>query len=201
MAVDDAELVARALGGSQDAYRDLLTRYQRPVYALLVRLVRDPALAEDLAQEAFLKVFRSLSSFAQDRRFSSWVLKIAHNTALDHLRRQSPRLESLTAAEEDERSLLDTLADPRAESPEAARGRGELRQVLEGAIAGLRPEYRAVLLLRHQEERSYEEIAEIVGLPLGTVKTHLHRARRALGAAMAAQGWGPPGETPAAAKT
>jgi RNA polymerase sigma-70 factor (ECF subfamily) len=195
MALDDAELVGLALRGSQDAYAELVRRHQRPVYGLALRLVRDPTLAEDLAQEAFLKAFRSLATFAPDRRFSSWLLKIAHNTCLDHLRRRSPRLESLAGGDEGETGPLDFLADRSVESPDAAQEREDLRAALERGIAGLRPQYRAILLLRHQEDRSYGEIVEITGLPLGTVKTHLHRARRALAEVLRRQGWGPAGET------
>jgi RNA polymerase sigma-70 factor (ECF subfamily) len=187
---DDADLVGQALRGSQDAYRELVLRYQRPVYGLALRMVRDAALAEDLAQEVFLKAFRSLDSFAPERRFSSWLLKIAHNACLDHLRRRRPRLEPLEGDEDDPGPLL-RLADPAAESPLARREGADLRRALERAIAALRPEYREIVLLRHREDLSYEEIVEITGLPLGTVKTHLHRARRAMAEVLARDGWGP----------
>jgi RNA polymerase sigma-70 factor (ECF subfamily) len=189
--LDDADLVGRALRGSQDAYRELVVRYQRPVYGLALRMIRDAALAEDLAQEVFLKAFRSLDSFSPDRRFSSWLLKIAHNACLDHLRRRHPHLEPLTGDDAEDPGLLAFLADPAAEAPDAAQERTDLRRALEESIAALRPQYREVILLRHQEDLAYEEIAEITGLPLGTVKTHLHRARRALADALRRRGWGP----------
>ena len=193
--LDDADVVGRALRGSQDAYRELVLRYQRPVYALVLRMVRDAALAEDLSQEVFLKAFRALATFAPERRFSSWLLKIAHNACLDHLRRHHPQLEPLSGDDDESPGPLAFLADSSAEPPDAAQERADLRRALERAIAALRPEYREVILLRHQEDLAYEEIAEITGLPLGTVKTHLHRARRALAEALRAQGWGPPSES------
>ncbi|MGH9362698.1 MAG: RNA polymerase sigma factor, partial [Thermoanaerobaculia bacterium] len=84
----DAQLVASAVAGSERAYYDLVRRYERPVYALLLRMVREPAPAEDLAQEVFVKAYRALARYDPARKFSSWLFKIAHNTALDHLRRQ-----------------------------------------------------------------------------------------------------------------
>ena len=85
---DDLELVQQALSGSQDAHRDLVRRYERPVLGLIRRMIRQDTLAEDLAQEVFLKAFRALDSFDQRRKFSSWLFKIAHNTAIDQLRRR-----------------------------------------------------------------------------------------------------------------
>ncbi len=184
--------MARARSGAQAAYADLLRRYERPVYALIVRMLRDPGLAEELAQEVFLKAFRSLDGYDTQRKFSSWLFKIAHNTAVDQLRRRGVETEPL----DDERDeggggRLRQLADPKAETPEAARLRADLRLALEASIAGLRPVYREVVVLRFQEELSYEEIAEVTGLPLGTVKTFIHRARKELAATLQGQGWTP----------
>jgi RNA polymerase sigma-70 factor (ECF subfamily) len=88
--VQDAELVERVVDGDGDAFRQLVERYQRPVYGLLLRMVRTPALAEDLAQETLIKAYRAIATFDRSRRFSSWLFKIAHNTAIDHLRKKSP---------------------------------------------------------------------------------------------------------------
>lgn len=166
----DQELVAQARTGDEAAVRALVERYQRPVYSLVCRLVRDPERAEELTQDAFVKALRALDRYDPQRRFASWLFKIAANTALDELRRRqaAPR----------EEPLPETAPAPlRADAAVQAE---ELRQQLEAALAQLRPEYRAVVLLRHLEGRSQEEIAEILGVPVGTVKTHLHRARRQL---------------------
>ncbi|MEZ5333003.1 MAG: sigma-70 family RNA polymerase sigma factor [Thermoanaerobaculia bacterium] len=186
---DDATLVGEALGGSEDAYRDLLLRYQRPVFGLIVRLVRDRGLAEDLAQEAFLKAFRALSGFQRERKFSSWLFKIAHNTAIDHLRRRELDTVPLETPEREGPDLLDSLAGPELQSPETGMRRSDLAAALEASVQRLRPEYRTVMELRFREGLSYEEIAEITGLPMGTVKTHIHRARKAMAEHLEELGW------------
>jgi RNA polymerase sigma-70 factor, ECF subfamily len=187
----ERELVRGALAGDPEACRDLVERHQGALYRLLLRLVRDPALAEDLAQEAFVKAFRSLASFDPARRFSSWLLKIGHNTALDHLRRR--RVPTVPLAGEDEghhRAPLAKLADPGIANPEE-RARGvDLARELTAVVAGLEPGYRELVLLRYQEELSYQEIVELTGLPLGTVKVRLHRARALLAKGLAERGWG-----------
>jgi len=170
-------------------------RFQRPVFTLIARMVGEPATAEDLAQETFLKAFRRLATYDRERRFSSWLFKIAHNTTLDHLRRRGPETVPLERPEDDEGGggLAAVLADESLRSPEAAAQRGDLAAALGAAVGALRPEYREIVLLRYQEGLAYQEIAEVAGLPLGTVKTHLHRARRELMAALGAAGWGPEG--------
>jgi RNA polymerase sigma-70 factor (ECF subfamily) len=191
--IDDAELVAAALGGSEEAFHQIVERFQRPVFSLIARMVGDPATAEDLAQETFLKAFRRLATYDPERRFSSWLFKIAHNTTLDHLRRRGPQTVTLEPEDEEGGGLAAVLADDSLRSPETAAQRGDLAAALGAAVGALRPEYREIVLLRYQEGLAYQEIAEVAGLPLGTVKTHLHRARKELIAALAAAGWGPEG--------
>ncbi len=183
-AATDQEVVLRARTGEDAAYRELVRRYERPVFSLVFRMVRNRELAEDLSQETFIKVLNALDSYRPEFKFSSWVFKIANNAAIDHLRRRE----------------LDTLSiegSPHAETPQmieatalqlGERGETALEEVenkelggeIERAIAKLRPEYRTCILLRHVEGRPYEEIAEILNLPLGTVKTYIHRARNEL---------------------
>ncbi len=180
----DQEVVVLARHGQQAAYRELVRRYERPIFALVFRMVRDRELAEDLAQETFVKALNAIESYRPEFKFSSWIFKIANNAAIDHLRRRE----------------LDTLSldgSPHAETPEAIEATAlqigdrqetaleevearELGGEIEAAIARLRPEYRSCILLRHVEGRPYEEIADILGLPLGTVKTYIHRARNEL---------------------
>lgn len=195
--LSDAELVARALAGSpkdvEDAFRELVVRFERPVFALVARMVHDPATAEDLAQEVFVKAFRRLDTYDPARKLSSWLFKVAHNTTIDFLRRGDVETVPLEARkEEDDRgALADVLADEGSEDPGAAAERRQMARSLERAIARLRPEYRESVVLRYVEGLSYQEICEVTGQPLGTVKTNLHRARKELADAMTEMGWAP----------
>lgn len=192
MGIADEQLVLEACAGSQSAYRELVHRFERPVFNLVVRMVRDHAAAEELAQDAFVKAFTRLDTFRPEQgKFSNWLFKIAHNTAIDHLRRGSLETVPLESREEDDPDLGRVLADPGAESPLDAALRGDLVEALSAAVDRLRPEYREVVVLRHQEGLAYEEIAGIADLPLGTVKTYLHRARKELAGLLAEAGWGP----------
>jgi RNA polymerase sigma-70 factor (ECF subfamily) len=186
----DAELVASALRGSEEAFRDLVLRFERPVYALILRMVHDAEQAEDLAQEVFVKAYRHLASYDPRRKFASWLFKVAHNSTIDHLRRSQLDTVPLAAEQEDGGGLLAVLADTSAESPAAAAERRDMARALERAIARLRPEYREAVVLRYVEGLAYQEICEVLGLPVGTVKTNLHRARKELAEAMRAAGWG-----------
>src|SRR3954470_23438575 len=165
----DIELAASAAQGSQDAFRELVRRFERPVYSLVLRMVQDPATAEDLAQEVFVKAFRALRSYDPRWKFSSWLFKIAHNTTIDHLRRGVPETVPLeTGVEEDRGSLAAILADETVESPQAAAERRDLGRALERAISSLRPDYRVAVLMFYVHGASYQEICEATGLPLGT---------------------------------
>jgi RNA polymerase sigma-70 factor (ECF subfamily) len=190
--VGDADLAVAARKGSADACTELVRRFERPVYNLVARLVQNPALAEDLTQDAFLKMFRALGQYDAQLKFSSWLFRIAHNTAIDHLRQRqlllaTPRLDD----DGDEIDPLAGLPDLSGDSPEQATARRQLGVILDAAIDALRPEYRSVVVLRHHEDLDYEEIAEVMDLPLGTVKTYLHRARRELAARLREAGIGP----------
>jgi RNA polymerase sigma-70 factor (ECF subfamily) len=192
VAPSDARLVEQALAGSQDAFRELVDRHGRAVFALVARMVRDDGVAQELAQDAFVKAFGALRTFDPSYKFSNWILRIAHNAAIDHLRKVRPPVVSIDDDAQG-RGLADLLVDTMARSPfDSAVQRG-LRQDLEAALARLRPEYRRLIVMRYLEDLSYDDIAEVVGLPLGTVKSHLHRARAALGRLMVESGWGPGG--------
>jgi len=180
-AASDQQIVVWAQDGQEIAFRELVRRYQRPVFSLIYRMVRDRETAEDLAQETFIKVLNAIDSYRPEHKFSSWIFKIANNAAIDHLRRRDPDLLSLdgapdaVSAERQEATALQVRAA--GESPLDELEARELGSHIESAIARLRPEYRACIMLRHVEGRAYEEIAAILDLPLGTVKTYIHRAR------------------------
>jgi RNA polymerase sigma-70 factor, ECF subfamily len=189
--VTDAELVERAVAGLDDAFRTLVERHQRGVFNLLVRMLRNPALAEDLTQETFLKAFRHLRTFDPRFKFSNWVLRIAHNAAIDALRRGGPPETPLDDRDGNDGSrLADAVADPNAVEPSEALERQDLARTLGAALDRLRPEYRRLVVLRYQEELSYEEIADLTSLPLGTVKSHLHRARSEMAVFLRERGLG-----------
>lgn len=177
---EDREIVRAALSGTQRGYRDLVLRFQRPVFSLIVRMVRDRELAEDLTQEVFVKAIRALPSYDDDRKFSSWLFKIAHNATIDHLRRGQLDTVPLERPTAEGLDWVDRVEDTSVEDPLAIQEQSELGALLESAMAELRPAHREVMLLRHREELSYQEIAEITGMSLGAVKTNLHRGRSAL---------------------
>jgi RNA polymerase sigma-70 factor (ECF subfamily) len=182
----DGEIALRALGGSEAAARELVRRYERPVFNLIDRLVQERPVAEELAQDTFLKVFRGLHTFDPRLRLSAWILRIAHNTALDHLKRRRPMLVSLDErGDDDASSLAERVADPGA-LPDRLMEQHRTGAAVDAALDRLRPEYREVMVLRYQEGLEYEEIARVTGRPVGTIKTFVHRARRALAEALKA---------------
>lgn len=188
--IDDATLVREARKGSEEAFRQLVVRYQSPVFAVLVRIVRDRELAADLAQESFLKAHRFLDRFDTSRPFRSWLFKIAHNTALDHLRKSELDTVALETGEPDRLDPLDRLRDPRAGDPHAAAESQDLADDLDRAFEELGPLYRELLELRFRQNLSYQEIVDVTGLPMGTVKVRIHRGRQMLAETLEGRGWG-----------
>ncbi len=179
--LDDRALATHAAKGAEPAFRELLARYERPVFSLIYRMVRDRTLAEDLAQEAFIRAFNAIGTYKTSYKFSNWILKIANNHTIDYLRKR--KLETVSihgsphAKTDDEISQSQVVIESRDENPLEYVEHRELGGQIEEAIGDLREEYRTVIVLRHVEGYAYDEIAEIMELPLGTVKTYLHRAR------------------------
>ena len=180
----DADVVALAQRGREDAFRELVRRYERPVFSLVFRIVRDSATAEDLAQDTFIKVLNNIDKYRPEFKLSSWLFKIANNVAIDLLRRRQLNTVSMdgsphaSTAADIEATRFDVASDDESALEEMESK--ELGSAIEHAIGKLRPEYRSCILLRHVEGRSYEEIAATLDLPLGTVKTYIHRARHEL---------------------
>lgn len=185
----DAELAGDALAGSDAAYRELVTRYATPSVNFIFRFVRDRALAEDLAQEGFLRVYQRLHTYDPARKFSSWFFQVLRNITIDYLRVHRLQTASLDALAEE--GNQGAAVDRESASPEELAGQGELASAMTAALSRIRPEYREVVVLRYQEGLTHPEIAEILGLPSGTVKTYLHRARKELAGILAEQGWAP----------
>lgn len=167
-----------------------MTRYQRPVYNLLAQMLRHPGLAEELAQETFLRAFSNLQSYDPRFRFINWILRIAHNLAIDTLRRRAPLEVSLDdPVAPDAPPRAERVADPHADTSREAE-QGQLARALDAALARLRPEYRRLVVLRYHDDLSYEDLSAITGLPLGTVKSYLHRARVEMARHLTEAGWG-----------
>jgi RNA polymerase sigma-70 factor (ECF subfamily) len=165
----DEYWVGRALR-EPDAFGVLVERYQSKIFTLCVRMVGNADDAADLAQETFIRAYKSLRTFRLDARFSPWIYKIAVNLCLNHRKGKAIRPET----ELDDQIRSNDL------SPERRAEQRELREQLTDAVAGLPPKYRAAIILRHVHDLAYDDIAEALGVPLGTVKTWLFRARERL---------------------
>jgi len=174
----DRDLVTQAVAGREDGFEELVRRYQRPIAAYVYRMVGDYEAALDLTQEVFIKVYNSLRRYRSEFKFSTWIYKIAHNSAVDHLRRYSNRAQALIGEFEGEQ--YDLPLESRRLSPEQESEKAERRAEIEAVVRGLPLAYRELVLLRHSHDLSYEEIAEVTGLPLGTIKNRLFRAREAM---------------------
>lgn len=180
MPQDDTHLVELAKTGDQYAFAALVERYQRRVYTLALRMTNSAEDAADLSQEAFLNVWRGLSSFQGGSSFSTWVYRLTSNVCIDFLRREKRRRAASALSLDDETAnLADTVPD-RGPSPQESLERREAKQALERGLAQLSEEHRQVLALRELGGLSYVEIAAVLGLEEGTVKSRIARARLAL---------------------
>lgn len=170
MKQNDVEIIQEILRGGEHGYAILLQRYRARVFSLALRLIGRREEAEEAAQDAFIRAFRSLASFEQRSRFSTWLYRITYNVALDHRSRMQKSRRQFSEETADEVADDHPPMDLRLE-------REELKEIVKNRIAHLRPEYSAILTLFYLHDQSYEEIADILSLPLGTVKNRLHRAR------------------------
>jgi len=183
--IADERLVDETLAGDRDAFGALVLRHQRGLVNYIFRLVGSRDVATDLSQEVFLKVFVSLDSFDPRYRFTTWLYRIASNSAIDHLRRRQPRTLSLSQpTSTDDAPGAPAIAGTDPSPDDVLRGR-ELQDRIGKAIAGLPTGYRQLILLRHRQNCRYDEIARITHLPLGTVKNRIFRAREILRAQLA----------------
>lgn len=169
----DSELISRAAGGDASAFQALVERHRSMVYRVAYQFAGNHHDAEDIAQEVFIKVYRSLGRFRQDAQLSSWMYRIVMNACIDHRRRYSPA-GAAPFGEEAEQKMLNTPEE--APGPEATAYAGELGQVLEAEINRLPQGQRIVFVMRHHQGLKLCEIAEALGLAEGTVKRQLHAA-------------------------
>ncbi len=185
---EELDLVDGLRAAHEQAYETLIVRYQQAVFNLVFRLLNNPADANDVVQEVFLKVFRNIGSFRGQSSLKTWIYKIAVNEAYNQRRwfcRHRKKEIGLERNEED-RSYRDTLAD-RGQSPFQIAVEEQAQHILESAMQCLSPTFRAAVVLRDIEDLSYEEISDILQISLGTVKSRIMRGREALRHALAAR--------------
>ena len=176
----DKELVRRVKKGDRDAFDLLFSRYQHKILNLVSRYLRDPQDVEDVAQEAFIKAFRALPRFRGESAFYTWLYRIAINTAKNHLVARSRRPPGTDVDVEDAEYFDGNDALRESESPEAALARDQLSAEIDLAIAGLPDDLRSAVTLREFDGLSYEQIAEIMDCPVGTVRSRIFRARESI---------------------
>ncbi len=177
---EDSRLIQAALRGEDQAYRHLMAKYHDQIYNFIFRMVHDREQVEDLTQESFIKAFQSLKSFNEEFAFSTWLYKIATNNSIDFIRKRKLQMYSIDKPVESRDSDFSfELPDETYEADKEVI-RSQRASMLREAINGLPEKYRKVIQLRHMEERSYEEIAKLLKLPIGTVKAHILRARELL---------------------
>ena len=177
----DLELVARANNGDQKAYAELMTRYKDAIYFMLLKMINNKTDAEDLTIEAFGKAFKNLSQYSPHYAFSTWLFKIASNNCIDYLRKKRSNVISIDRNFVDEKDT-EPQVQLRDETPDPEENliRSQKAVLMRTIVQKLKPRYRTLIELRYFKEYSYEEISEELGLPLGTVKAQLFRARKLL---------------------
>ena len=173
--ISDTELIRECQQGKKSSFSTLVDRYKDRVYTIVLRIVGNVHDAEDIAQEAFISAYTSIGTFDLNRKFAPWLLKIATNLSIDHIRRKQPKTVPLGSLEGTLGGFTSSGSDPLKVAEES-----ELGRLLEQLIAQLPPGYRAAITLYYTEELTYGEIASALDIPIGTVKTYLYRARTEL---------------------
>jgi len=185
----DCDLVVWATTGREDGFEELVRRYQRPIAAYVYRMIGDYESSLDLTQEVFIKVYASLTRYRAEYKFSTWIYRIAHNVAIDYLRRNAvARREMSFTLEADDAEEFEMPLASSALTPEEESELKERRAEIEAVIGCLPPPYRELIVLRHAHDMNYDEIAEVTNLPLGTVKNRIFRAREAMRAMFVERG-------------
>ncbi len=180
MKQSNSELIKLAIDGDEGAYKQLLDNYRGALFNLLYKMVRNKEETEDLVQEAFMKAFRALPSFNEEYAFSTWLYKIAINNCIDHMRKKRLKTYSMNKPVQSKDGELDREFPDTSMSPDKNLLADERATLIETAIDELPENYRIAIVLRHSEEKSYEEIAQLLNIPLGTVKARIFRAREML---------------------
>jgi len=187
MSLNISELIERALNNDQQAYTEIVDHYRDRIYHFVLRMVKDPAQAQDLTQETFIKAFRALDSFNSDYAFTTWLYKIASNNCIDFFRKKRLATTSLDTPIQAKDGELKRDFPNNEQGPESELISKEKTNQIETAIDSLPEKYKKAILLRHTQDKSYEEISEELGIPLGTVKVRIFRAREMLKAKLKEQ--------------
>jgi RNA polymerase sigma-70 factor (ECF subfamily) len=175
MEYSDQQLIADYLKGNEESLEILIKRYLKPIYSFVYRYIGNKQEAEDIAQEVFIKTWRNLKRFNQNKNFKTWIFTIAKNTSIDWLRKKKSVPLSYFENEEGENALAKTLRNP-APLPDEIIEQTNIRELLNAAVNQLAPKYRMVLLLRYNDHFTFKEIGKILGQPLNTVKSQHRRA-------------------------
>jgi len=180
MTPDISQLINDALTGDQKAFSAIVKRYREQIFHFILKMVKDGAQAEDLTQETFIKAFRALASFNSQYAFSTWLYKIAANNCIDYFRKKKLATTSIDTPIQAKDGQLHRDFPDHQEGPESQLISKERTNEIKVAIDSLPEKYRQAIILRHSQDRSYEEIAKELDLPLGTVKVRIFRAREML---------------------
>jgi RNA polymerase sigma factor (sigma-70 family) len=177
---DEGKIISAALAGDQRAYAKLVDKHRSAIFHIINRIVRNDEVARDLVQETFMKAFSSLASYRSEYRFSTWLYKIAANSSIDHLRKKRIQALSLDRPMETEDGSVGMDIPDYSYDPERELVKKQQRFSIEEAIESLPDKYREVIIYRHKDDKSYDEIADLLGIPVGTVKARIFRARELL---------------------
>jgi RNA polymerase sigma-70 factor (ECF subfamily) len=173
----ESQLVEKSMDGDLDAFEELVLLFDKKIYNYCLRMTNNYSDAEDLAQEVFLKVYRNLKNFRKDSKFSTWIYRIAYNTCIDNYRKKRLKLLSLSKIDDDQQEIDIPSPEP---LPEEQVISSEKYRLIKECIADLKPRYKSAIILRDIQNYSYKEIAEILDIPIGTVKSDINRGRALL---------------------
>ena len=172
--MNDKELIQQILSGNMNAFTFLVKQHEKLVSHLVFRIVQQHDTVQDVCQEIFIKVFKNLKHFKGESKLSTWIASIAYNTSITHIRKEGRH------KSQDIDEGITTFLPTESNSPETILEKGEMKNLIKQKIEALPEHYRTIITLFHLEEFSYKEIEEITGMPEGTIKTHLFRARKIL---------------------
>jgi RNA polymerase sigma-70 factor (ECF subfamily) len=178
--LEDDTLVKDAIGGDENAYKKLVDKYERALYFHILKMIKDREQVEDLVQETFVKAFDNLNTYSTNYAFSTWLYRIATNHTIDYLRKKKLKTLSIDEPMKTKDGEMEMQLPDESAGTDRNIIRKQRQKIVQKAIKELPKKYRLVIEMRHMEEKSYQEIADVLDLPLGTVKAHIFRARELL---------------------